>query len=298
VIEATSRLSPQALRSLQRLLFATAALGLGLGVETTILHLTSDPLADVHAYYDAAVRLNLGQSLYPLGADPNLPGFYRYPPLLAILLRPFASLPFGVFAAGWELLIVAAFGATMYRLGLNRRTLILASILALPIAWSVIIGQAQVLVTLLLAVGAPWSVALAGQLKLFPALVGLYWLARGEWRSFGAFVAWTLMFLLAQVVLAPASLLAFVRISNLGEVGNVRNISPYQVSPILWVVVVILGVVTVVRLAPTRWGWAAAVALSVFATPRLLVYMLGTLLAAVRPVDPSRNASAVPPVGE
>jgi len=298
VIEATSRLSPQTLRNLNRLVFATAMLGLGLGVETTILHLTSDPLADVHAYYDAAVRLNGGQPLYPPGADPNLPGFYRYPPLLAILLRPFASFPFEVFAAGWELLIVLAFGATIYSLGLNRRTFMLASILALPIAWSVIIGQAQVLVTLLLAVGAPWSVALAGQLKLFPALVGLYWLARGEWRSFGAFVAWTLIFLLAQFVLAPNSMLDFVRISNFGEVGNVRNISPYQISPILWVVVVIVGFVGVVRLAPTRWGWTAAIAFSVFATPRLLVYMLGTLLAALRPTDRSQNTSVIPPVGD
>jgi hypothetical protein len=32
-------------------------------------------------------------------------------------------------------------------------------------------------------------------------------------------------------------------------------------------------------LARTRWGWPAAVVLSVFATPRLLSYQLSTLLA-------------------
>ena len=34
------------------------------------------------------------------------------------------------------------------------------------------------------------------------------------------------------------------------------------------------------RYAPTRYGWPFAVALSVFAYPRLLVYQLLTLLAA------------------
>ena len=39
--------------------------------------------------------------------------------------------------------------------------------------------------------------------------------------------------------------------------------------------------------APTRWGWAAAVTLSVLATPRLLLYQLMTLLAGVR--EPARR---------
>lgn len=42
------------------------------------------------------------------------------------------------------------------------------------------------------------------------------------------------------------------------------------------------GVLATLHLAPTRWGWAAAVALSVLATPRLVSYMLMTLLAALR----------------
>ncbi len=40
------------------------------------------------------------------------------------------------------------------------------------------------------------------------------------------------------------------------------------------------------RLAPTRWGWAAAVTFSVLATPRLLSYMLMTFLAVVREPRP------------
>jgi len=111
------------------------------------------------------------------------------------------------------------------------------------------IGQAQVPLTLLTATGAPWSIPLAANLKLFPALVALW----------------------------------FLGTLTLGLVGEVRNISPYAVSPLLWAVLVGAGAVLALRLAPTRWGWAAAVALSVLATPRLLVCMLMTLPAALRP---------------
>ena len=43
-----------------------------------------------------------------------------------------------------------------------------------------------------------------------------------------------------------------------------------------------VGIVVAWRLAPTRYGWVAAVALSVLATPRLLIYQLSTLVAALR----------------
>ena len=71
------------------------------------------------------------------------------------------------------------------------------------------------------------------------------------------------------------------------QVGEVRNLSPYALSPILWLGLVVVGVVVALRLAPTRYGWAAAVALSVFATPRLLAYQLSTLLAGLRVPDPA-----------
>ena len=73
---------------------AIAVAGLLAGLDTLVLHLSLDPLADVHAYYDAGARLNAGAPLYPSTADPNAPEFYRYPPLLAILFRPLALLPF------------------------------------------------------------------------------------------------------------------------------------------------------------------------------------------------------------
>src|SRR6266487_1608400 len=81
-------LHPRLQHVLRLLAFALAVVGGLAGLAVMWMHLTGDPIADAHAYYDAARRLNAGQALYPANADPNSPSIYLYPPLLAILLRP------------------------------------------------------------------------------------------------------------------------------------------------------------------------------------------------------------------
>jgi alpha-1,2-mannosyltransferase len=278
--------TPARARPVPRLWFALAVIGALAGVYLLWLHVTTDPLADVRAYYDAGTRLNAGQPLYPLGADPDLAQFYRYPPLLAILFRPLALLPFDVAAGIWEALVLAAFGLTLWRLGIRRpATWLAVGILGMGIAWTLAIGQAQAIVTLLLTLGSPWAVALAGHLKLFPLLVGLYWLGRRDWRNLGRFVAWTVGLGLVQLVLEPANTLAFLGLTNLQQVGSVHNFSPYALSPLLWAGLVVIGAAVTLWLGRTRWGWSAAVALSTLASPRLLTYMLMALLACLRRPD-------------
>ena len=89
----------------------------------------------------------------------------------------------------------------------------------------------------------------------------------------------------------PQHLLGFGEPS---QVGEVRNLSPYALSPLLWLALVVVGVGVALRLAPTRFGWAAAVTLSVLATPRLLAYQLSTLLAGLRVPDPEPGPSSPP----
>lgn len=272
-------------------LFGAAVVGVLLGINTTILHLTSDPLVDVHAYYDAGARLNAGLPLYQQAATTNDAEFYRYPPLLAIAFRPLALLPFEAAAAIWELVVVGALLATIRVLRPDRNRLLVFGMLLLPIMWSVTIGQAQVPVTLLVAIGSPWSIALAAHLKIFPALVAVWWLGRRDWSSLARFAAWLAALGVAQLLLEPAGTLAFPSVFNLGQVGDVRNLSPYAFSPLLWALLALGGALVAWRLAPGRWGWVAAVALAVLASPRLLVYQLMTLVAAVRaPDDAARRA--------
>jgi hypothetical protein len=287
------RLSPGGRRLLDLTLVGAAVI-LGLvGVFVLVFHLMSDPLVDVHAYYEAAGRLNAGLPLYAAQGDLNSPHYYFYPPLLAILFRPLALLPFEAAAVTWEVGIVAALGLTLWLLGLrSRRTWLAVGVLAGPIAWSVSVGQAQVLVTLLVVIGNPAAIALAAQLKLLPALVALYWLGRRDWRSLARFIGWSALFAVAQLIVEPGGSLAFVGNTNLGLVGQVNNLSPYASSPILWAVLAVAGLVITIRFAPSRAGWAVAVAYSVLATPRLLEYMLMTLLAAIH--EPKAALGSLP----
>jgi alpha-1,2-mannosyltransferase len=265
-------------------------LGVALGVETTILHLLTDPMADVRAYYDAGARLNAGQPLYVQAVGTDEPSFYRYPPLLAILFRPLAMLPYEAATTIWVVVLVAATVLTARRLGLREPVLLVAGWLALPIMWALSIGQAHVLVTFLLTLGAPWAVALAANLKLFPLLVAVYWIGRREWRPILTLAAWMGLLGVVQLVLEPAGTLAYFGFLSLDQVGQVANVSPYAISPVLWGLAVAILLVVAIRLAPTRYGWAAAVALSVFATPRLLVYQLSTLVAGLGGPRPVRGS--------
>jgi Glycosyltransferase family 87 len=258
-----------------------AVVGILVGIEAAIVHLTLDPLGDVHAYYDAGARLNAGEPLYIQAAGIDDASFYRYPPLLAILFRPLALLPYETAAVIWATVIVGATLLTIRRLGYRESTFMVAAWLAAPLAWTVIVGQAQALVTFLLALGSPWAVAFAANIKVFPALVAIYWIGRREWRALGFFAAWMAGLVAFQFVVEPEATLDYLGFLSLDQVGQVANISLYAISPVLWVISVVVLTVVALRLAPTRWGWAAAVVLSVFATPRLLMYQLSTLLAGL-----------------
>jgi hypothetical protein len=139
--------------------------------------------------------------------------------------------------------------------------------------------------TLLIALGQPWSVALAANLKVFPALLALYWLGRRDWESFLAFLVWSALLVVAQFVVDADDTLAFVKavgFDQTGDPGVLRNFSIYTVSPIAWVGFLFASSIAILAAARTRWGWEVAVALTTLAPPRLLTYMLTGWLAGLR----------------
>ncbi|HEX5822977.1 MAG TPA: hypothetical protein VFY18_00835, partial [Candidatus Limnocylindrales bacterium] len=136
-----------------------------------------------------------------------------------------------------------------------------------------------------LALGMPWTIALAANLKLFPILAATWWLGRRDWRALGWLAAWLVGLALLQLVLEPAGSMAYLGFLRFEQVGDVKSISPYALSPLLWAALLAVGIVAAIRLAPRRHGWAVAVAVAVFASPRLLVYQLSSLLAAARDPD-------------
>jgi hypothetical protein len=252
--------------------------GVLLGLETLVLHLSSDPFADTRVYYDAATRLNSGLPLYDASATDSV-GLYLNPPLLAILFRPLALMPFDVAAATWELIVVGAFVLVLRRIGLREPVLIALGCLALPILWALSVGQAEPVVTLLLAIGSPAAVAFAGHLKLLPWLVAMFWIGRRDLRSLARFAGWALAIGAIQLVLEPAGMLAYVQLTWLQPAFDVRNVSPFAIHPVLWLAMVAGLTGVALRLARTPWGWPLAVSLAVLTYPRLLVYQLTSLLA-------------------
>jgi hypothetical protein len=249
------------------------------GIRMFLFHITYDPFADIHVYYDAAARLNAGLPLYP-------PGARIYPPLFSILFRPLALLPFETAAAIWESVLVAALGLTLWRVGIRRpATWWAVLVLSIGIAWTLAIGQVEAIVTLLLTIGSPFTVALAGNIKIFPLAVGIYWLARRDWHHLGRLIGWTAGLVVLQLILDPADTWAFPGTLGPGqvasEVTSVGNLSPFVISPLIWAVVVAIEVGLAFRLGRTRWGWAAAVGLAVLAPPRVFSYNLMTLLACL-----------------
>ena len=258
------------------------------------MHILGDPLNDARPYYEAASRLNAGEPLYPAGLDPNSSKIYLYPPLLAIVLRPFARAALRAVRApvgahrGRVVRVAAAATRRPATVDLDRdRTL------GVPIGWALTVAQAHVPMTLLMALGQPWSIAIAANLKLFPALIVLYWLGRRDWESAAAFLVWSALLVVAQVALEPGGSLAYIQqlsVEQLGEPGVLRNFSPYTISPFLWLGLLFAGAAATIVAARYRWGWAVAVTFATLAPPRLLVYMLVGLLAAIRrPRDPGDN---------
>jgi len=256
------------------------------GIRMFLFHITYDPFTDIHVYYDAAARLNAGQPLYP-------PGARIYPPLFSILFRPLALLPFEAAAAIWEGIVVGALGVTLWLIGIRRpATWWAVLVLSIGIAWTLAIGQAEAIITLLLAIGSPFTVALAANIKIFPLAVGIFWLARRDWRNLSWLIAWTFGLILLQLVIDSADTLAFPGTLGGGqvsaEVGSEGNLSPFVLSPIIWVVLAMAEVAVAFRLGRTRWGWAAAVGLAVLAPPRVFSYNLTTLLACLGGPDPAQ----------
>jgi len=150
-------------------------------------------------------------------------------------------------------------------------------------------------VTFLLAVGAPWAVALATNLKVLPALVAVFWIGRRDWRSLAWFGGAMAVLGLVTFVLEPGGTLAYLSFLDLEQVGAVRNLSPYQLSPVIWLVMVAGLAVLALRTSRGRFGWLAAVALSVLASPRLLMYMLSTLAAGKTGPRPAGDPRPAPP---
>lgn len=214
-------------------------------------------LIDLHVYVEGAASVTSGQ-LYSFVYELESAGFplpFTYPPFAAVVFYPLHWLPFTLLGIIWQLLTIAAlYGviriALQFALGeAHKRSsrprpevrvaAALWTALAMwmePVRATLDCGQVNVFLVLALMVAARSSrwwlsallVGVAAGIKLTPAVTGLYFLARKQWR-----VVWGSALVFGATVLASWAIIGdqarryFTDLagdtSRIGPVGSANN---------------------------------------------------------------------------
>jgi hypothetical protein len=254
------------------------ALVIGTGINHLYWSLTDWNLVDMQVYWDAALRLRAGEPLYEPGVDTF--HAYRYAPWFAIAWVPLTYVPQGLVGVVWSGLLLATSLVLVWPLVRQGTTfsLLLAALmlpLLVPMASG---GNVQPLLVAALYYGIPrrsgplW-IALAASLKIVPILFVLLYVARRQWLQA------TVTAVLTGALLAPALLFGLSR--STVDSGPVAAL--LAISPVLYVVAVILAIVAVLIVAVRipRYGALACAGAAQVALPRLFLSDLTLLLAGI-----------------
>ena len=138
---------------------------------------------DEHAYWLAGARLAAGQPLYDVGAAPNTPFAYWYPPPLAQVLAPITGLVSAdLFSAAWTVLLLAS----LWWLGGRDVFVGLALVAFLPVAVELRVRNVHLLMAVLIVLAlrrSPVFWVPAAAIKITPVLGLAYLGAAGRWRD-------------------------------------------------------------------------------------------------------------------
>jgi Glycosyltransferase family 87 len=181
--------------------------------------LAARALADGESPYDAHVADRLAAAA---GVEYHSP--YIYPPLLALVLRPLASLPYTAAAAIWFALSAAALLAALsllrpvVQLPWRLYIWVCAAVFFLPpVHHTLQHGQITNFLLLLIAVGAVGStrgaacVGIAAALKVFPAMLGAVYAVSRRLPALAAMFASGAALTLVAAAAAPAATADFFR---------------------------------------------------------------------------------------
>jgi hypothetical protein len=270
------------------------ALCIGYGIGNVIWAVTAWEIPDIGAYWNAAVRLQAGQALYPAAADVNASEVYRYAPWFAFAWIPLTQLPRWLVDAAWSIaLVVASIAVMVPALGVRHRAAV--AVTALVGSFLILIasrGNVQPLMVVALAFGVerrsgPLWIALCASLKATPLLYALVYAARGEWRRFALTVV------LTGALVVP--MLFFNLEGYTTDPGYSHSLSYY--SPVLFYGVAAASVVTATYVAWRwpRYGWLAMSVAVLLCLPRYFPYELTFLFVGLVPVVESWARRDAPP---
>ena len=269
-------------------------------------------------YLAAAERLNAGHGLYSLvPGDRLVAGFgteccpfpLMSPPPIAVLWRPIALLGPEAALLIWDWVnavsIVATVGLLMVRLPLA--TGIFTVLLSLPLAQETLLGNVNGI--LLVGIAAVWLLgrsgrfALAGAViavmaavKLWPAVLIVWFVSQGHYRALKGFLAGALVMALTSLVgagwMAHIDYLGTVIPATAGQAPLATMVRAATGIDVPWIGYAVLGAgmveVWALRARP-RVAWATVVLTMVFGSPVFHVGTLVLLFGALVPwAEPAR----------
>lgn len=252
----------------------TIAVVLGLAIANLTWAVADLHFNDLHSYRAAALRIRDGEQLY--GGDVTPFNKYYYAPWFAFAFIPLSYLPWEVLALGWTSFTVACSVVAVGPLvkhgshaALAAAVLLGSILVALSISGNVHAPMLAMLVMLLRTRWAPVAIGVAASLKATPILLTLAYLARGEWR------AAVLAVLVGSALWAPILLFDVAPITF--ESGGAA------LDMTVWLALAATGAVAaiVIALRSPHHRWLAASAAVFLATPRLYVYDVTILVAAI-----------------
>jgi hypothetical protein len=258
------------------------AIVIGWSISNIWFHVTSWNLADMDAYWNAAMRVRDGGDLYPVLSDTSRADVFRYAPWFAWAWVPITYLPKELVGVVWSVVLLAATWVALRPLMRADPTSLAAlTLLGSFLVWAVTVGNVQPLLIAGLVHGlerrsGPVWVGVVASLKAVPILYALVYLGRGEWRRAALAVA------VAAVFAAPFLL---YDLSNY-PAGSGDAPSPLiAIAPLTFAgAVVVLGGLTL-WLARRRSGFdrLAASVTVLAALPRITLLDLPQLLVATAP---------------
>jgi Glycosyltransferase family 87 len=228
---------------------------------------------DARGYWEAGMRVRVGDALYPSGVDQDDPGVYRYAPWFAWLWAALTLLPQPVVFVGWFVVLAAA---SAYLLAhLPRTWLGLALVLVFGPMLVRVLSQGNVhpVMVAWLAFGlnrrsGPIWIGLAASLKLVPILFALVYVARREWGRAALAVGVAVLLWLPALVYGVSAYPTAIG----GE--------SFPFGPVTWGIAA--AAVVACFMAPARFRVFAAALAVTFASPRWIPYNPTYLLAAIR----------------
>jgi len=269
---------PMTRRRTQVRLARTVALAviIGIGLFNLYQAATHWTLSDAAAYWNAALRLREGEPLYPVLVNVDASEVYRYAPWFAWVAVPFTYLPQQLAGALWSAVLLVASAAALMPLARARAWLLVALFAPILVGISAV-GNVQSLMIAALVWGVerrggPLAIGAAASLKIFPILVVVAYIGRGEWWRAVTAIA------VAAALWAPA-LLHDLR----GYATEAGQAAAIFAVPMLWAVVVGAGIGVTLRLARTRFAWVAAATTVALSLPRLFVYDVTYLMVGAAP---------------